>query len=361
MSEKPNKILVFVPNWVGDVVMATPVLRCLRENFPESKIACVGRAISLAVLKGSSWIDEYIEDTSRKKPVLKNLFATSKKIKDFNADVTLLMPNSFRSALLCKHGNAGKIIGYNRSGRGMMLDIKIQPILCENGATKYKPVPMLDYYARLTEPLGVSPDSRNMQLSVNDEGETQAAEILQRAGYDKSRPMFVINAGASFGTSKLWLPERFAELADELINRYDAQIVINAAPSKNEQAIAAKVTAAMKYKPLIDFSKETNSIAMLKSIISRCELMITNDTGTRHIAAAFGAAVVTIFGSTDPVWAQIDYPRERIVKVDVECGPCQKKICPLPEGPAHHQCITGVTVDMVLAACKELLEQQEAV
>jgi heptosyltransferase-2 len=90
------------------------------------------------------------------------------------------------------------------------------------------------------------------------------------------------------------------------------------------------------------------------------DLLITNDTGARHVGAALGADVVTIFGSTDPEWTRIDCPRERIVRVPVPCAPCRKKFCRLPAGPTHHQCMTAVTVEMVLAAAEELLAGRAA-
>jgi len=90
--------------------------------------------------------------------------------------------------------------------------------------------------------------------------------------------------------------------------------------------------------------------------MKRCRLLITNDTGARHIAAALGIGVVSLFGSTDPVWAQIDYALERIVRVDLPCSPCQQPICPLPAGPTYHQCMAAITPQMVLAEVEALLE-----
>lgn len=358
MSEHPRKILIFLPNWVGDVVMATPVLRAVRKGFPDARIVYLGRAVSLAVMHGSAWADEYIEDTSRVKPKLKCLFATVQRIKKISPDATLLLPNSFRSALMCKLAGAKKIIGYARGGRGFLLDEKIAPLTRSAGVTKYQPVPMIDYYARLLDTLGLSCDDLNMELPISHDGEAAAKELLLQADYDSNRPLVMMNPGASFGTSKLWLAERFGELADLLNEKFGAQIIINASPAESERAIAAKAVSAMKKPPLLDMSKQKNTIAVLKSLASRCKLMITNDTGTRHIAAAFGCGVVTIFGSTDPEWARIDYPRERIVRVDVDCGPCQKKFCPLPQGEGFHRCITGVTTDMVFDACCELIQQE---
>ena len=115
----------------------------------------------------------------------------------------------------------------------------------------------------------------------------------------------------------------------------------------------------MRRAPAVSFDERDNTLGLLKSLVRRCSLVITGDTGVRHFAAAFDTPVVTLFGSTDPVWASIDYDKERIIRVDVPCAPCQKKRCPLPEGPEHHQCMEKITPEMVLAAAEELLDATE--
>jgi heptosyltransferase-2 len=142
-------------------------------------------------------------------------------------------------------------------------------------------------------------------------------------------------------------------VADELIEDLRAGIIINAAPA--EKDIASAVEAAMKHPPLVNFARRSNSLGLLKGLLRRCDLLITNDTGARHFAAALGTAVVTIFGSTDPTWAQIDYPRERILRADVPCGPCQKKRCLQPPGPTFHRCMVAIPPEMVAQAARELL------
>jgi heptosyltransferase-2 len=111
----------------------------------------------------------------------------------------------------------------------------------------------------------------------------------------------------------------------------------------------------MKHAP-IDLPSHGSSLGSLKEIVRRCDLMVTNDTGPRHIAAAFDVPVVTIFGPTHPEWTEIYFPRERKVAVKVFCGPCQKKICPL-----DHRCMTRITPDMVYQTAAGLLPQRENV
>ena len=116
----------------------------------------------------------------------------------------------------------------------------------------------------------------------------------------------------------------------------------------------------MRGRPAVNFADRDNTLGLLKGLMRRCTLLVTNDTGARHIAAAMGIGVVTLFGSTDPRWAEINYEYERIVRVDVPCAPCQSKTCSQPAGPSHHQCMTKITVAMVLAACEAVLARLAA-
>lgn len=356
MSEAEH-ILVFLPNWVGDVVMATPVLRSLREGFANSRITYFGRRIALDVLAGNTWCDGELCDNSRAKPGLINFLRTARQLAALRPDVAILLPNSFRSALLARLSGARRRVGYGRDGRSWLLSDRLKPPRDEKG--KFEPTPMIDYYARIiSQPFDIKIlkiSSRLMELPVLPADEAAAERLMVEAGWVESHPLVMLNPGASFGTSKLWPAERYAEVADKLIEQCDAQIIINAAPNAAERELAEKVAAAMRHQPLVNFANRDNSLGLLKALVRRCRLMITNDTGARHLAAAMGIAVVTIFGSTDPRWAQIDYPAERIIRAAVSCSPCQQKFCPLPAGPQHHRCMTAVSVAGVLDAALELL------
>ncbi len=345
------KIAVFLPNWIGDVVMATPALRALREHFAQDEIAFVGRSGPIILLAGSTWANQSIVDQSgQKMSRMAGFTRLMLHLRRQKFDLGILLPNSLRTALLCRLGGMRRLAGYARDGRGFLLKVKLQPQRDEMG---FVPVPAIDYYNALAQAVGAPAPSRCMQLPVLDVDERAAETLLSEAGIDPARPVVMLNPGAAFGTSKLWPAQRYAALADELISRRGAQIIINAAPS--ERAIAAEVAAGMTHKPAINFAHRHNSLGMLKSLMCRCDLLVTNDTGARHIAAASGIAVVTIFGSTDPDWTTLYYDRERIIRTSVTCSPCQKKLCPQPAGPLYHQCMSSIEVAPVLAAAEELL------
>ena len=359
----PRNILVFLPNWVGDVVMATPALWALRGHFPAARITYLGRKIALGVLAGTDWADATIVDASSQPPAMLNFAKTALAIRHAGFDLAVLLPNSFRSAALVRvGGGVSDVVGYDRDGRGLMLSRKLQPARGKGG--RFVPVPQIDYYNALVAQLGAGDIGWRMELPVEPADEQAAGELLQAAAaaahwpLDGCRPLVMLNPGASFGPSKLWPAARFAAAADALADRFGAGILINAAPA--EKPIAAAVAAAMKHRPLVNFADRDNTLGLLKALLKRCDLLVTNDTGARHFGAALGCDLVTIFGSTDPTWAHIDYERERMIRVAVPCSPCQSKTCRQPEGETFHQCMAAVTVDSVVSAAAELLSGRQA-
>ncbi|MFP4054484.1 MAG: lipopolysaccharide heptosyltransferase II [Phycisphaerae bacterium] len=348
-----ENLAVFLPNPVGDVVMSTPVLRALRAHCPAARIVHVGRSPALSVLSGSEWADATIEDRTHKTPQLANGWSLVREIRRHRPDIAVLLPNSLRPAVLARLGGARRVAGYARNGRGVLLSDPLQVPRDRQG--RRVPLPTIDYYRAILDRLGVPCLSRQMSLPVRDEDRRTADALLSDARLDETRPLVMLNPGAAFGVSKMWPAERYAALADALIARREAQVIVNAAPVERE--VAAAVVSAMTHPPLLSFHERDNTIGLLKGLVRRCHLLVTNDTGARHFGAAMGIGVVTIFGSTDPVWAQIDYPREEIIRADVPCSPCQQKQCPTPPGETFHQCMTAISVDRVLPSAERMLEE----
>ena len=350
--ESFRKIAVFLPNWVGDVVMATPALRALRGHFAGSSIAYIGRKAPIDALTGTTWADTLIPEPFRKGSGLSAAFKLARRLRQERFDLAILMPNSFRSAAVAWMGRCRHRIGYARDGRTFLLTQSLPPQRDDMG---YVPVPAIDYYNTLLTLLGITQSDRRMELPLPRSDELAAEVLLRQCEYDPKRPLVMLNPGAAFGTSKLWHFRRYAALADELVVRRDAQIILHAAPS--EKTLVAQVAAAMKHPPLVNFGQRDSSIGLLKALLRRCRLLVTNDTGARHIGVAVGVNVVTIFGSTDPNWTTLDYDRERIVRHPLPCSPCQQPLCPQPGGPQYHQCMTAIRVEDVLTPALDLMDQ----
>ena len=342
----PQRILVVQPTWVGDAVMATPALRALRNRFPDAQITYLIRRYVKSMYSGMPWADRQMTYRSGKS---KRNGSTSflkliGRLKKQKFDLAVVLPGSFKSALLCRMAGIKSVVGYDRDGRGFLLTGKLLP---NRDQGRYVPTPIIKYYLGLAQFLGASDRDLTMQLFITASEHRQADAVLMKAGASEQRPRVILNPGAQYGSSKCWSPEYFAQLADELVEKQGASILISTAPK--ERWIVEAIRSHMT-RPAIDLAAHGMSLGALKAIIRGCDLMITNDTGPRHIAAAFGVPVVSIFGPTHPEWTEIYFKKERIVRVPVHCGPCQLKVCPL-----DHRCMTRVTPALVMESADELL------
>ncbi|MGN6724527.1 MAG: lipopolysaccharide heptosyltransferase II [Tepidisphaeraceae bacterium] len=343
----PQRILVVQPSWVGDAVMATPALRAIRNLYPNAQISYLIKRYVKAMYTGMPWADKlitYRTGKSAKPSGRGDLLSLVTKIRRRRFDLAILLPGSFKAALACKMARIPRIVGYDRDGRGFLLTDKLLPAR-ENG--RYVPSPIIKYYMGLASYLGSTERDLTMSLFVTPSEQREAEQIIQQAAIPEKRPWILLNPGANYGASKCWLPEYFAEAADTLADRHGATILISSAPK--ERRIVDEILGQMRH-PAVDLSRAGMSLGALKEIVRRCDLMISNDTGPRHIAAAFDVPVVTIFGPTHPEWTEIYFAKERMVQVKVHCGPCQLKTCPL-----DHRCMTRLTPGMVIDKAEELL------
>lgn len=347
-NNSPKRLLVVMPTWLGDCVMATPTLRALRHAYPQAEItALIGQGVQ-PVLDALPSIDRTIasdEDHSGGTVRLARRLAREK------FDLAVLLPNSFRIALLAKLAGIPRRVGYDRDGRALLLTDRLLP---RRLPKSFVPVPAMRYYLGLAEYLGAPSDAGAMELATRPADDDRATDVLQAAGYDPtgSRPLVLLNPGGKFGTAKRWDTDRFAAVADRLAAEHGAAVAVTGSPDERE-ILAAIIDQAKS--PVLDLPRAGLTLKLLKSAIKRADLLITNDTGPRHIAAALGTAVVTIFGPTDPAWTTLDFEKERYARVDVPCGPCQKKVCPLSGTAEERVCMKQVTVDMVFSLATDLL------
>jgi heptosyltransferase II len=339
-----QRIVVFLPNWIGDAVMATPALRTLRNHFSDARITLLGRPGPLQTLADAGFAEDTLDIGGRSTRAVLRIARALRRIR---CDLAVLLPNSFRSALTAWLGRAERRAGYARDGRSWLLNDTLDPPRDPDG--NLTPIPARDYYLALVEHLGCEPDSTRLDLAAEP---APAQTLLAEVGGDADRPLVVLNPGGANNLSKKWLPERFAAVGDALANRHAAQIVLHAAPAERDDARA--VAQAMRTEPLLNFAARESSIPLAKSLIARADLVVTNDTGARHIAAGLGTAVVTVFISTDPEWSRIDYPRERIVTVNQPFQPVR------PGSDEHRRAVEGVTIQAVLDAAEDLLATSEA-
>jgi len=348
-----RRLLVVMPSWLGDTVMATPTLRALRGLYRDAHITALIRGSVKPILDGCPWIDRMVTVRPRRKGMpdgrRKGPVALAGRLSAGQFDTAVLLPNSFRVALLARMAGIGRRVGYDRDGRGFLLTDRLLP---RRDGGRFVPVPTRDYYLGLAQYLGAPDPDPTLQLFTRPSNDEKADRLLNQAGYTSSdtRRLVLISPGANYGDAKIWYPDRFAAVADRCVRELGA--VVGVTGASHERPILDKVLAAAK-EPILDLPRLGMDLGLFKSVVRRSSLVITNDTGPRHVAAAFGVPVVTVFGPTDPAWTHIDYPEERQVRVDVFCGPCQKKKCPL-----DHRCMTQIHPEMLFEQVAELLTAQ---
>ena len=335
-----ENILVRSPNWVGDVVMATPAFRCIRENFPAARIALVIRPYAAKVIDDAPWFDDVVacDDKNADRGML-----TALKLRRYRFDLAIIFPGSFMSALAALAAGAKRRVGYIRDARGLLLTDGLKRP-SRNG--KFLPTYMGDYYLALCEHIGCRVGDRRPQLFVSGEAEEKAQRLLKSHGVKSAEEFALINPGASFGASKYWREERFARVADMLADEYDMRILVSGAA--RERQTAENIVSQMK-SPGIVVAGEIG-LDTLKALVRKCGMLVTLDSGPRHFAVAFRRPVATIMGPNSPLYTQTDYENGAVVRVDVDCGPCQEKSC-----KTDHRCMELITPEMVFDACRKLI------
>ena len=270
------------------------------------------------------------------------------KLKKQKFTQAILLKNSFSCALATFLAGIPSRIGYDRDGRGFLLTDKLEPLKLPGG--KFKPMSMLDYYLGIASGLGAKTDNRELELLVDEQESKSIREKLPEV-FKNGKPVAVLVPGGAFGPSKCWPSERFAQTADWLIENYGATVIISVSPHPFEKQIAKEICAPSRHK-LINLAERPLTPSELKALFSIAELVVSNDTGPRHIAIALGRKVITLFGPNDPVWTETDCENEIQIVGNVSCAPCARKKCEKSE----HLCMNSISVDMVCEAAKELLE-----
>lgn len=343
-NSQPETVMIFCPNWVGDVVMATPVFSCLRKNYPHSKLIGVIRKYAGGVIEDSPWFDSIIACDDKSISGMMDLIKTVRKI---DPDMTILFSNSFRSALIIWLGGSKKIFGYHRNLRSFLLNGGPKPFRKNR---KIQPVPMVEYYMALCRFLKLQTETNTRpSLYLSDQLEKRANSLLDRYGIKPDDMVIGLNPGAKFGSSKCWPPEYFARLAELLEQNWECKILLFAGPG--EDGIAQTISEESKAN-IINTAPDKIDLTLLKPMIKRCRLLITNDTGTRHYAVAFDVPVVVIMGSTNPEYTAKNLEKSLLIRKELECSPCHKKQCPHD----HHNCMKMIRPEDVLQGSIDLLE-----
>jgi len=341
-------IFVRAPNWVGDLVMATAAFARLRAAFPAARITAGVRPGLRGLLAGSSWFDAIVD--SRKAAGLPGLWRQVRELRQRRCDLAVVFPNSIETGLVPFLARVPLRLGYRQGRPGLMnlgLKAKMRRRWFERrlGPRRW-PSPMPQYYRQLLDCLGIPGGAVHPQLAVTADERQWLDAHLQQLGIAASARLALFVVGANFGGSKLWPPERFAAVARHLHEQRGMTSLVVVGPAELE--LGKRIGELAGVPALTD---PVLSLQHLKALVARCALMVTGDTGPRHMAVAFDKPIVCLMGPTDPNYTDYCMERTALIRKDLDCSPCQRKVCPL----GHHRCMQDITVTEVIAAAERLL------
>lgn len=339
-----TRIVVRLPNWVGDMVMVTPALRAIRRHFPDAHIVGIARKVPSRVLEPGGLLDELwvVTRADEKRP--RGLARHVSRLRRARFDAAILFTNSFGTALPFYLARIPSRVGYRGEARAALLTHAGWP---EREGTERRPVPMPRFYQGVLDLCGVGPAGPAYELPSRRAEEAAVQEWLEERGLASSaRPLVVLNPGAAFGASKLWDPGAFAATADRLVREKDAAVVVLGGPG--EEAIVAAILEAAE-EPHVDGGRPFLPLGWLPPLLARARVMISTDSGPRHLGVASGAPTVALIGPTHREWSDWNLETSRVLTHEVPCGPCHLKRCPL-----DHACMRGIAVERVMEAVEEL-------
>lgn len=308
-----------MPNWVGDLVMATPILSDLRRTYPNAYITAMCRAPYGDLLRENPDINElfcFNKGSSfgpgcDRKAVIETL-------KKGRYDLGVLLTHSLSSAWLFWQGKVLTRVGYNGNGRGLLLSsgVRLPKQMHQQHLVKT--------YKMLLAPLGIEVSDARPRIHLTEKETESAKFLLQQHGVSDQSLVVGINPGATYGSAKCWLPDRFREVTKQLLKEEDLFVVYF-----GDQATTTLVKEICKgLSPRVVNLAGLTSMRELAALINLCDVLLTNDSGPMHVADALDTEVVALFGSTNEIVTG-PYNKGTVIHKHVDCSPCYQRTCPI--------------------------------
>jgi heptosyltransferase-2 len=328
------RVLVKGNNWLGDAVLSLPTIGGIKLLKPHASVSVLTRESLRGLYESVGDVDEIIPYASS--------FDALRKLRKREFDACLILPRSFKSALVPAIARIPTRIGYAADSRSLLLTVPVP-----RGEETLK-THRIYYYFNLLRGFAPTPQVPRAELQVLPGAAAWvrgALEVLPTRG----RSLVAMNPGGAFGESKRWGSDRFAALGRRLARELGAFVAVVGLESEAE--LTAEVAKRIG-RDAADFGGKT-SIPQLIALLARAELFVGNDTAAMHLADALGRPVAAIFGPTDPVATRPFGRRHAILRREgLECSPCLKTECPL----RHHDCMRLIEVSEVFDACRKLLK-----
>lgn len=322
------KILIILPNWLGDAIMATPAIELLALHYPNARFTFVGSYVSIEAIKHHPLCEKaVIDETKKASSRLLATYKLARSLGEFSLAITFR--NQIHSTLLLRLTKTVVTLAKNSWHSRLLLSHTPKIKTDEHLVEQYSKLAMIntDSYD------GISP-----ALKL----------YMDKKAFDK--PTLGLNAGATYGSAKRWYPERFAEVAAAFSDTFN--IIIFGGPNEVEMAKEIQDNLVkLGIDNYVNLAGKT-SIEELCSNIAGCSLFVTNDSGPMHVAASYQVPTVAIFGPTKyKETSQWKNDKSAIVRKEMKCSPCMKRECPL----GHHECMMSISATEVISRIKTLL------
>jgi heptosyltransferase-2 len=364
MAAATESILVRSVNWLGDAVMSTPALIRLRQARPGARITLLSPEKLAGLWQRQPFVDEALTFSATE-----TIWQVVRRLREKRFTVGLVFPNSIRSALELRLAGIPHRVGLRRAGRSILLTQAFPPrtsatemrkrsvgeirrrIESKSETTVYPATAHhVHHYLHLAAALGASPEPLAPRIEVS---ENEMDEVRGKFGLSPAagRPWFGLIPGAEYGPAKRWPAERFVEAARALREKTQCRwVIFGGAGDRVLAETIARDIARVTEEPALNLAGQT-TLRELAAALKTCDLVLTNDTGPMHLAAAVGAPVAAVFGSTSPeLTGPIFSSHAQVVRSHAPCAPCFRRDCPI-----DLRCLRGIETEQVVAAARQCL------
>jgi lipopolysaccharide heptosyltransferase II len=358
----PRRVLIRSVNWLGDAVMTMPAIQRLKEVHPQAHLAVLTAPKLADLWRLHPDVSEVIVHEPSNCPFV--LFRQASELRQGGFDAAIIFPNSWRSTLPIWLAGIPRRIGFRGHARAWLLTGALE----ESADYQTKPVMTPEAIRRFGNGASVAPDPpvfkhqvhRHLQLAAGLGADTapctprlQLAAPPADALLPQDKPLLALNAGAEYGPAKRWPLDRFIDVAKAIAERHDVRWVIVGGPKEAE--LGSQIAAALGEPHAINLAGKTTLLGLCHAL-AQCRLLLTNDSGPMHLAAALGKPVVAIFGSTEPALtgpAVAGDSPHIILRRALPCSPCFLRECPI-----DFRCMTAITVEEVVRATETVISHQ---
>lgn len=329
-----KRIIVRQTNWIGDAVMTTPAMGALRSSFPAAEIVVAANPPVAELFLHHPYCDRVLVfDKKGAHRGVRGVLRFSGELRKERFDLAILLQNAIEAALIAFLAGIPRRAGFRTDGRGWLLTHAVPVGDSERSLHHTR------YYLKMLETLGIQGGEGGLRLACTEGELARARELI-----GDCMPV-AINPGAAYGSAKRWYPERFAEVGNRLAEEFGARVVLTGGPGEKE--IGRDIAAAMRVAPINLIGK--TKVREMMAVLSLCRLVVTNDSGPMHVAAAFGVPIVAVFGPTDHTTTSPLAETCRIIRKEIDCAPCLLRQC-----PTDHRCMEAISASDVMAGVREL-------